>query len=74
MKTYNEIKTVVDSQELNAYFEKPEIITDQEYRYYLAVNKLEREVESLRVELGRKEKELDIMINDPDWFRYNEGI
>ena len=74
MKTYNEIKAVIDSQELNAYFEKPEIITDREYRYYLAVDKLQREVESLRVELERKEKELDIMINDPDWFRYNEGI
>jgi len=74
MKTYNEIKSIVDAQDELEMLSKPESITNEEYKYYLNVDKLQREINSMKLELERKENELDTLINDPDYFRYNEGI
>ena len=74
MKTYNEIKSTVDAQDELEMLSKPESITKEEYTYYLSVEKLEREINSMKLELESKEKELDTLITNPDYFRFNEGI
>jgi hypothetical protein len=74
MKNFNEIKSIVDAQDELEMLSKPESITKEEYTYYLSIEKIEREINSMKLELERKENELNILITNPDYFRLNEGI
>ena len=74
MKTINEIHQIMEAQKKLDMLSKPESLTDQEYNYYLNVEILESEIYLMKIDLERKEDELYIMINDPDYFRHNEWI
>jgi hypothetical protein len=74
MKTFNEIKQIVDAQDELNMLDKPQSLTREEYKYYLSTCELEGEIKSLRLELDIKEAELSTRIANPDHFRYNEGL
>ena len=74
MKTFNEIKQIVDAQDELNMLDKPESLTREEYKYYLSTCELEGVIKSLKLEVEIKEAELCTRIANPDFFRYNEGL
>jgi len=53
---------------------KPDELTKEEFRYYLNVTKKINEIKEMEREIERKTNEVNTLINNPDYFRYNEGI
>lgn len=77
MKTYDEIKQIVKThEETNGGLDlsKPEVLTDNEFRYFTTCEMLQNAIDALKIQLERDEEKLANLISDPEYYSNNEGI
>jgi hypothetical protein len=77
MKTYNEIRKIVKAhEESNGGLDlsKPEVLTDNEFRYFTTCEILQNTIDTLRMQLTREEEKLANLISDSEYYSLNEGI